>query len=193
MLSGKSLLSIARTAFSNGLKAIQLREKDLSSQILLDVAKKLRIISLKYSADLIVNDRLDIAVLSMSNGLHSTANGLKIEHVKRFVKGLIVGKSVHSLKQATDAEKAGYDYILYGPVFRTPDKIKYGSPQGIVKLKRVCGSVSVPVFAVGGINPARAKKCIAAGAYGVAVISALMKSENIKKTVTEFKNAIGEL
>jgi thiamine-phosphate pyrophosphorylase len=189
----KSFEVKANIAFSSGVKAIQLREKDLSSSELLTLAKKLKKAAQKHSVKLIINDRLDIALLSKADGIHSPENGIKTKDVKKFNKKLIAGKSTHSVKSAIAAENNGYDYIITGPVFRTASKIKYGKPLGLSLLKEICHSVKIPVFAVGGINPERAEKCIKAGAHGVAVISAIFKSKNIKKTVLEFKKSLGGL
>lgn len=185
-----SIEETASISFAAGVKAFQLREKDLTSSELLILAKKLKIITQKHSASLIINDRLDIALLSGADGVHSPENGIPANAVKKISKNLIVGKSIHSVKSAVEAEKNGYDYIIAGPVFRTSSKMKYGKPLGLILLKLICDSVNLPVFAVGGINPERAKKCIKAGAHGVAVIGAIFKSKNIKKTVLEFKKSL---
>lgn len=188
-----SLEETTNIAFASGVKAIQLREKDLLTSELLTLAKKLKKSTLKHSAKLIINDRLDIAMLVKADGVHSPENGIQAKDIKRFNKKLIVGKSTHSVKTAIDAEKNGYDYIIAGPVFRTASKIKYGKPLGLSLLKEICNCVKIPVFAVGGINPERAKKCIKAGAHGAAVISAIFQSADIKKTVMEFQNSLGGL
>ncbi len=189
----KSIEETVSMAFAAGVKALQLREKDLSSSELLTLAKKLRKSSQKHSASIIINDRLDITLLSKADGVHSPQNGILANDVKRINKNLIAGKSIHSVKSAIEAEKNGYDYIIAGPVFRTSSKIKYGKPLGLKLLKLICDSVNLPVFAVGGINPERAKKCVKAGAHGVAVIGAIFKSKNVKKTVFEFKKSLGGL
>ena len=176
-----------------GVKAVQLREKDLTSSQLLETARKIKKITTRFNSSLIINDRLDIALLSDANGLHSPVNGFSASLVKKISPLLITGKSVHSALEAIAAQKAGCDYILFGPIFRTPAKIKFGKPQGLAGLKKICSAVRIPVFAVGGINPSRTKKCIDAGAYGIAVIRAIMKSENIMETVNEFKNELGVL
>ncbi len=142
---------------------------------------------------LLVNERLDIALLADAAGVHATTNGLNSKLISEYAPGLIKGKSVHSVEEAVKSEKDGFDYILFGPVYRTPAKIKYGMPQGLKKLQEVSQKVKIPVFAVGGIDPERAAKCIKAGAYGVAVIRELMQTGNIKKTVNEFKNVLGSL
>jgi len=189
----KTLQEVVRKVCASGVKAIQLREKDLTASDLLTLSRKLRELTLRYHSKLIINDRLDITLLSDADGLHSPENGILPNHAKQFNKNLITGKSTHSLKSALEAERNGYDYIIFGPVFRTLSKIKYGKPKGVKELERVCSRVKIPVFAVGGINPDRAKKCIEAGSYGAAVIGAVMKSGNINKTVNKFKESLGSL
>ena len=188
----KKLDDVVIEACHSGVKAFQLREKDLSASEILSLSLKLRKIT-SNNSKLIINDRLDIALLSKSNGIHSPENGILPKQAKSFNKNLIIGKSTHSLKSAIEAERKGYDYIIFGPVFRTQSKVKYGKPKGIKELTRICAKIKIPVFAVGGINPDRAKKCIEAGAQGAAVIGAVMKSRNVKKTITEFKENMGSL
>jgi len=189
----KSFEKTVNIAFASGVKTIQLREKDLSSFELLILAKNLKKAAQKHFAKLIINDRFDIAMFSKADGIHSPVNGIQAKDIKRFSKNLIIGKSTHSVESAIDAERNGYDYIIAGPVFSTASKIKYGRPLGLSLLKKICLSVKIPVFAVGGINPQRAEKCIRAGAHGAAVIGAIFKSKNIKKTVLEFKKSLGGL
>jgi len=176
-----------------GVKAIQLREKKMPAGELLQLAKDIKKEVNLQTTKIIVNDRIDIAILAGSNGVHSVTNGIPAESIHKFCSGKISGKSVHSLKEALKAEKDGFDYVLFGPVFRTPAKVKYGKPQGLKKLNDLCSRIKIPVIAVGGINPARAKKCIDAGAYGVAAIRDLFNTSNIKAKLSEYKIALGEL
>jgi len=187
----KNLIRVISEACKAGVKAVQVREKNISAKELLKLSKKIRTITNKTKARLLINDRYDIALLADADGLHTPEKGINPLQLKN--NKLIIGRSVHSLISAVEAEKLGFDYIIFGPVFRTPAKIKYGSPQGIKNLKQVCGTVKIPVFAVGGINPLRSKKCINAGAHGVAVIREIMNSKNIRKTVNEFKASMGNL
>lgn len=170
----------------NGVKAIQLREKDLSAAELLKIAKKVISSAAKYKTNIIINDRLDIALLSKAGGVHSPANGISINDIRKLSNIFLTGKSVHSVSEANKAEKEGYDYLMFGPVYRTPAKVKFGKPQGLENLKLLCSKVKIPVFAVGGINPKRIKKCLAAGAYGVASIREFMQTKNARKTISEF-------
>ncbi len=129
-------------------------------------------------------------MLSGSYGVHSTSSGISNADIRKHSKALLAGRSVHSLNEAMKAEKEGFDYILFGPVFRTPAKVKYGKPQGLKKLENICSAVKIPVFAVGGITPRRIKKCINAGAFGTAGIREFMITANAKKTVKEYMNEI---
>jgi thiamine-phosphate pyrophosphorylase len=149
-----------------GVRAVQVREKDLPGAELLSLSKGLRTITLSFRSSLIINDRVDIAFLSRADAIHLPENGLPISILKQYRKKFLFGKSTHSVESVQHAEKDGFDYLMFGPVFRTFSKIKYGKPMGLKRLKEVCESVSIPVFAVGGITPERAKKCIDNGAYG---------------------------
>lgn len=177
---------------SNGVKAVQLREKALPAAALLNLATKIRS-RIKKHTSLIINERLDIVILSDAQGLHSPELGVSPIQMRKYSKRFLLGKSVHSLNGAKQAEKDGFDYLIFGPVFRTPAKIKYGKPQGLKSLTKVCQSVNIPVFAVGGITPIRVKKCLDSGAYGVAAIREFMRSHNIKQTIKEYKSSLGSL
>lgn len=188
-LAGKDFLKIIKKSSECGVKAIQLREKKLPAAKVVTLANSIKKI-IQPQTKLIINERLDIASLAKANGIHSPVNGLSRKYIP---SELIAGKSVHSKLEAVKAEKEGYDYILFGPIFRTPAKVIYGSPQGLNRLSDICNSVNIPVFAVGGITPKRVKKCLKAGAHGVAVIRAVMKSADVKKSINEFKAELGGL
>lgn len=192
-LAGNELVKQISALSAAGVKAIQLREKNIPAGDLLLIAETAISKIGKSDTKLIVNDRLDIAILAGASGIHSTSNGIENGYVHKFASDILSGKSVHSLIEAKKAEKEGYDYILFGPIYRTPAKVKYGKPQGLNKLGEVCSSVKIPVFAVGGINPQRIKKCINAGAYGVAAIREFADTKNIKKAAKEFRKELGSL
>jgi thiamine-phosphate pyrophosphorylase len=193
----KDLKQVILSACKAGVKAVQLREKSanggLSSVELLSLSKELRRITKANSSNLIINDRLDICLLVKADGVHSPEKGFLPSQIKKYNSKLLAGKSVHSVENAIKAERNGYDYILAGPVFRTASKVKYGKPLGLKVLNEICNAVNIPVYAVGGINPERAKKCISQGAYGVAVISEIMSAKSVKQKVKEFEKALGGL
>ena len=156
----------------SGIRMFQLREKDLSSDQLFDLASKLENLLHGYDASFFVNDRVDIAVLTGANGVHLPSKSVPIDAVKHKFPDLIVGKSCHSVEDAVRAEKEGADYITFSPIFETPKK---GKPKGLNELKKVVEVVSIPVYALGGITEEKIPDVLKTGAYGVAGIRLFIK------------------
>lgn len=182
-----SLFSAVEEALKGGVRAVQLREKDLATRELLDMAYRLREITNTYNAKLFINDRTDIAVAAEADGVHLGQDCIPPQAAKKVSKNrLITGVSTHSIEEAVDAAKAGADFITFGPVYPTPSKLKYGEPAGVKVLKDICSSVNIPVFAIGGIKADTTKEIMDSGAHGVAVISALLGSNDIIKSTEEF-------
>ncbi len=150
-----------------GIRMFQLREKDLPSDELLDYALKLKELIKGYDAYFLINDRVDIAVLSDANGVHLPEKSVPIELIKNKFPDLIVGKSCHSLKSAVQAEKDGADYITIAPIFKVEGK---GEPLGLEKLKEITGNVNIPVYALGGITENRIPDVLKTKVYGIAGI-----------------------
>ncbi len=177
---------------SKGVKAFQLREKDLSSVSLLKLSQKINLALKPHKSNLLINDRLDIAILSGAAGVHSSTNGVNSKYIRYFAPNIISGKSVHNLNEAIQAEYDGFNYLIFGPVFKSPEKIKFGLPQGLKKLNSICSAVNLPVFTVGGITPENIKPCLDSGAFGVAAIRPFMDSDNISQTIQKFNSALNE-
>lgn len=175
-------IKAVRKALAGGVKAIQLREKDLETRELLKLAYRMRKLTNTYNARLFINDRFDVALAVGADGVHLTHSSIPVDAVRRTVGNkLIIGVSTHSLKEAREAEKGGADFVTAGPVYRTPSKIKYGAPLGLDALKQICSKLTIPVFALGGVNIKRIEKVKEAGAYGVSMISEIFKADDIKR------------
>lgn len=182
-----SLFSAVEEALKGGLKAVQLREKDLGTRDLLNMAYRFKELTKKYNAKLFINDRVDISLAIEADGVHLGQKSIPAQAARKISgKALLIGVSTHSLHEAIEAERQGADFITLGPIYETPSKLRYGDPIGIDVLRKVKSHVLIPVFAIGGIKPDKVKDVVDAGADGVAVISAVLKSDNIKKTVEEF-------
>jgi thiamine-phosphate pyrophosphorylase len=191
LTSHLSLLSSVEEALKGGLKAVQLREKDLGTRDLLDMAYRMRELTKAYQARLFINDRVDIALAVEADGVHLGSESIPARAVKKTFKDrLIIGVSAHSLDEAVDAEKGGADFVTLGPVYHTPSKMKYGEPIGIELLKSVKGKISIPVFAIGGIKMDKVEEMKGAGADGVALISAILTAKNIRETTENFLRSI---
>ncbi|HEV8615982.1 MAG TPA: thiamine phosphate synthase [Methylomirabilota bacterium] len=172
---GRELEAVAAECLAAGLPAIQVREKDLAAADLVVLCRRLRRLTLDAGAALVVNDRVDVALAVGADGVQRTHASLPVADIRAVAdKRLRVGASVHSLDDALASEADGADWIVFGPVYDTPSKRAFGPPQGLDRLARVAAAVGVPVIAIGGITPERAGDVCAAGAAGVAVISAIL-------------------
>lgn len=188
LFASESLLFTAvEEALQGGVKAVQLREKDLGIRDLLDMAYRMRRLTAQYTARLFINDRVDVALAVSADGVHLGQSGIPAHAARRAAgKKLKIGVSAHSLAEAEKAEKEGADFITLGPVYETPSKKQYGAPLGTGMLKTVAGQISLPVFAIGGITPDRISEVLNAGAHGIALISGIFAADNIKTRTGEF-------
>ena len=187
-----SLISVVRKALKGGVKAVQLREKNLETLELLKIANKMSDVTKQFNASFFINDRFDIALAVGADGVHLTQNSIPASAVRKAVKKkLLIGVSTHSLKEAREAEKGGADFITVGPVYRTPSKLKYGKPIGLDTLQKITSSVSLPVFAIGGVKSSNIKFIKEAGAYGAAMIREVLASNNINRKTRELVNLLG--
>ncbi len=133
----------------------------------------------------IVNDHPDIAEAVDADGVHLGQDDLPIDQARKILgSGKIVGISTHSREQAAEAERAGADYIGFGPVFSTATK-DAGEAKGISGLKAVKQTVGIPVIAIGGITQANIGEVFQAGADGAAVISAVLSAGDIAQAARE--------
>jgi thiamine-phosphate pyrophosphorylase len=176
-----------------GLRAVQLREKDLGARELLAMARTLRESTASRGARLFINDRADVALAVGADGVHRTGASLPISSLRAISPpGFLIGASVHSLADANAAEAEGADFLFFGPVYDTPSKRRYGPPQGLAVLERVAAAVRLPVFAIGGVTPARVGELRRSGAFGVAAIGAVLASARPGDAVKAFLDALGD-
>lgn len=188
-----SLEEAVETCLEAGLKAVQLREKDLEVRDLLSLAGRFRELTRRHGARLLVNDRADVALAVGADGVQRTATSLPVWALRSISpSGFMIGASIHSVAEARIAEPEGADFLVFGPVYDTASKRQYGPPQGLAALERVASAVRLPVFAVGGITPERVSEVMRAGASGVAVIGAILGAERPAVVVSKFLDQLGE-
>ena len=189
--SSAEMLDAIEKALQGGLKAVQLREKDLTMRELLDLAYGMRELTARYRAKLFINDRVDIALAVEAEGVHLGCMSMPAHAAQKASGGrLMIGVSAHSMDEARTAQEDGADFISLGPVYETPSKMQYGKPIGIQVLREAADTLSVPVFAIGGIKTARVKEVLQQGAFGIALISAILKAEDVRKTTEELMRAL---
>jgi thiamine-phosphate pyrophosphorylase len=176
---GRDLVGVVAECLEAGLSAVQVREKDLGAADLAALCRRLRRLTLDAEALLIVNDRVDVALAVGADAVQRTSTSLSVRDMIAVAdKRLHIGASVHALQEAIDAESQGADWVVFGPVYDTPSKRAYGPAQGVDRLHAVARAVGVPVIAIGGVTPERVAEVRAAGAAGVAVISAVLEADS---------------
>jgi thiamine-phosphate pyrophosphorylase len=177
-------VKIAREACEGGAKVVQYRDKTSTKQEMLKIADEIRKITKEYNSLFIVNDFIDIALMSGADGVHLGQDDVPLFRARKITPDdFIIGISTHSLEQAIDEEKAGADYIGIGPVFGTPTKEEY-NPIGLSCVREVLRSVSIPVVAIGGIDIGTIKELVEIGVQNVAMVRAFQEKtgEKVKKT-----------
>lgn len=176
---GRPLDVVVREALSGGVRAVQLREKDLPVRELFRWAEKLRSLTAEFGARLLINDRVDVCMAVGADGVHRRADSLPIPAVRRILgPERLIGQSVHSASETVEAQREGADFVVLGPIYDTPSKRAMGKPLGLSEIRSAAVQVVMPIFAIGGIRSDRIQEVIRSGARGVAVISALLKAPN---------------
>lgn len=175
--SGRNLVATVRAALCGGVRAVQLREKDLSAAELYPLALELRELTREFSAKLLINDRIDLALAVDADGVHLGNHSLPIAVARELLGDQrIIGVSTHHPDEVHRAAVAGADFVTFGPVYATPSKLPYGPPVGLQSLTAICADAPLPVFALGGVSEARLSELRAAGCTHVALIGAILQA-----------------
>ena len=170
--ASRPLVDVVHAALDGGIRGVQLREKDLDGRALHTLAERLRVLTRRYDARLLVNDRIDVALAVEADGVHLGHDSFSVETARNLLgPKRLIGVSTHSEAEIAAAQAA--DFIVFGPVYATPSKASYGAPQGPGRLRQAVVLSTVPVFAIGGITADRVPEIIEAGARGIALISAI--------------------
>lgn len=188
---GRSHCEVAEAALAGGATALQLRDKKLKARALTQVGLELRALTRRYKALLIINDCLDIAQAVKADGVHLGLEDLPLEYARRLLgPGKILGATARTPEQALQAQAAGADYAGSGPVFPTRTKTDTGPLLGPEGLSRICRAVTIPIVGIGGITSTNAAAVLAAGAAGVAVVSAVVGAGDITVATRRLKLAL---
>jgi len=185
------LADIISQAIDGGVETVQLREKDLSSVELYVLASEIREITMEKGANLIINDRVDIALAVDADGVHLGWKSLGIGLVRKMIgHDKLIGFSAHNLQEAKKAEDSGADYVTISPIFDTVYKDYFVEPLGTEKIGKIKEEIDIPVIALGGINENNVNGVLENGAYGIAVISAILQSEDPRQSANRLYKEI---
>jgi len=183
-------MGAARSAIEGGVDMIQLREKETPDRLFLEYARKLRTLSEEKGVPLIINDRIDLALLSNADGVHLGQEDLRINEARKILGfDKIIGISTRSIEQAREAEKMGADYVGIGPIFKTSVKPEE-PPIGPEVLKDISEEISVPVFPLGGIDTENINEVMKVGATRACVCSAILLAEDLKAASKKIKSKL---
>jgi thiamine monophosphate synthase len=203
---GRKLYDAVEEALQAGVTLVQYREKNGPGKGMLEKARRLAALCHRYNVPLLVNDRLDIALLSGADGVHLGQDDIPVAEARKladlFFAGsaaahstamtrkltgvnFIIGATAHNVKEALAAEAAGADYLGCGAVFATTTK-KDTVPLGLQGLREISKAVRIPIVGIAGITTENYRQVLATGADGAAVVSGILGAENITDAVHRF-------
>lgn len=188
---GRPLVPLLREAVAAGLRAVQLREKDLATRPLLLLAEEVLRLTREHGAWLLINDRVDLTLALGADGVHLRSDSLPVSVARRLLgPGHVIGVSAHSVDEVLQAESEGADFAVLGPVYDTSSKHAYGPSIGLPPIQEASRRCRIPVFAIGGITAPRVRDVRRAGAFGVAVISSILTAECVASATRDLLDAV---
>ncbi len=188
---GLSEAEVAERAYRGGADAVQLRMKNIDGKEMLEQAKIIKNLADEYSKFFIVNDRVDIAMLSDADGVHLGQKDIPVENARKIMgDDKIIGVSVQTVEEAVKAQEGGADYLGVGSIFQTSTKQDAVQSLGLDAIFSIKNAVDLPLVAIGGINRGNIRDVIKAGADTAAVISAAVAQEDIAKSVHELRDIV---
>lgn len=188
---GRPLVPLIEQAAAGGLRAVQVRERDLATRDLFALAQELHAPLRARGVLVLINDRVDLVLALGADGVHLRADSLPVAVARRLLgSDRVIGVSVHSADDLVRAESDGADFAVLGPIYETPSKRQYGEPIGLRVLEEAGRRCRIPVFAIGGITVARVAEVRRAGAYGVAVVSAILSAASAESATRQFLDAL---
>ena len=185
----KEILEQVAAAVAAGIELIQLREKRLTARVLFELVEQSAEVTRESATRLLVNDRADVAAAAGADGVHLTTQSIDAATVRRtFGNNFLIGVSTHSRSEAQVAKDGGADFAVFGPVFATRSKEKYGPPAGLSKLEDLARKLApFPVLALGGVDVTNAHDCLRAEATGIAGISLFQEPARISEVVRNLR------
>lgn len=188
---GRSHIDIARAALAGGADAVQLRDTSATAQNLSLMAAEIQPLARKFGAVFIVNNRVDVALVSGADGAHVGQEDLPARDARRLLpRPAVLGVSAGTLEEAKRAAREGADYIGVGPIFPSTTKPDAGEAIGVAALSAIVRATTLPVVAIGGITPDNVAMVIRAGAAGAAVVSAVVLAPDMAAAARALKGRI---
>jgi thiamine-phosphate pyrophosphorylase len=189
--ANRPLLDVLREAAGHGVRLFQYRDKQATMKDAYLCARALRQAAAETDSLFIVNDRCDLALAVDADGVHLGQEDLPIAYARRLLgPGKIIGLSTHTQAQVQEAVGAQPDYIGFGPIFSTSTKTDHDPVVGLEGLRAARALTTLPLFAIGGITAESSPMIMAAGANGVAVISAILTAPDLGSAIRRFQQSL---
>ncbi len=194
--NGRALDELARLVVAGGATLIQLRDKLGSTRRMIEEARAVKAALKGSGVPLVINDRVDVALAAGADGVHVGQEDMRVEDARRLLGGnAIIGLSVKSVAQANAAPLDALDYVGVGGVYATASKDNPDPPIGVAGLRAIVAALrarraALPVCGIAGIDAGNAAAVIAAGANGVAVISALSLRTDPQGAARELRRVV---
>ena len=174
LCGNRSLEDVACQALVGGAACIQLREKDMSTRFFVEEARRMKALTVRFGVPLIINDRIDVALVSGADGIHIGQGDMPYAEARKLMgPRAIIGLSVETWDDVVEAEAFDINYLGVSPVFETPTKTDTKGNSPLAPLARIKAYSPHPLVAIGGLNASNAKDVVIAGADCIAIVSAI--------------------
>lgn len=191
LAGGRDLEDIVLEAVAGGVTMVQLREKDIDTRGFVELAGNLKAALRGTGVPLIINDRIDVALAAEADGVHIGQSDMPYAVARRLLgPDRIIGLSIENLEQLEEANGLDVDYVAASPVFATPTKTDTATPWGLEGLRHFRKLSKHPVVAIGGMNATTARDVFAAGADGIAVVSAIISAADPREAAARILASI---
>lgn len=192
-LKDQTLYEQVESALKGGVTCVQLREKELSDEDFLSEALEIGALCKRYNVPFFINDNVEVAIKCKADGIHVGQDDMSATDVRKLVgDDMMLGVSVHTVKEALDAVKAGADCLGVGAMFSTSTKLD-ADVLTMEALKDICDAVDVPVVAIGGLGKHNIMKLAGTGVDGVALVSAIFSADDIESECKELRRLSEEM
>ena len=186
-----SHIELTAMALAGGADTIQFRSKSDATREMIDTASKMKILCKEAGVPLIINDRVDIALAVDADGVHLGQDDFPIPLARKLLgPDAIIGGSADDMEEAQKCLADGADYIGSGPVYGTNSKSDAGPATGVENIRKIAGQIALPVIAIGGVTDSNVNELLDAGAYGIAVISAVCFDDDPEAAARKFQTAL---
>jgi thiamine-phosphate pyrophosphorylase len=186
------LLYRVRAALAGGARVLQYRNKSASTQLRLTQARALQALCAARGVPLIINDRVDIALAVEADGVHVGQTDMPVEMVRALLgPGAIIGLSITNHGQISRPDAALPDYLGLGPLYLQQTKPNAATPLGVEGFRALRAATTKPVVAIGGLKADNSAPVLAAGADGLAVVSAIVGAPDVRAATEDFMGLFG--